>query len=99
MACLNVISGNIEIETILNGGATTTTDTTDNWANDGEHTLEIYVSAAGVVTYKIDGVAPTVTAAFTFDPAEVVVPFFFMLHATASQAGAVLLESWEVGLQ
>jgi len=99
MACLNVISGNINIETILNGDTTDTTDTTDDWADNEEHTLEVYVSAAGVVTYKINGAAPTVPAAFTFDADEVVVPFFFMLHATAAQAGSVLLESWEVGLQ
>lgn len=99
MACLNVISGDINIETILNNAATTTTDTTDNWADAETHTLEVYVSAAGVVTYMIDGAAPTTTAAFTFDDAEVVIPFFYMLHANAAQAGAVVLISWEVGYQ
>ncbi len=99
MACLNVISGDINIETILNGGETTTTDTEDDWADGETHTLEVYVSAAGVVTYKIDGVAPTTTAAFTFDAAEVVVPFFYLLNADAAQAGQVVLQEWEVGLQ
>lgn len=97
-ACLNVIAGDIKIETILNGGGTTTTDTTDNWADTATHTLEVYVSAAGVVTYKIDGSAPTTTAAFTFDDGEVVVPFFYFLHAAASTAGIVLKE-FECGLQ
>jgi len=99
MACLNAISGNITIETILNGGETTATDTTDDWADAETHTLEIYVSAAGVVTYKIDGTAPTTTAAFTFDDGEVVVPFFFMLNANSSQAGVIALQEWEAGLQ
>lgn len=98
MACLNVISGNITIETILNNGATSSTDTTDDWADGEEHTLEVYVSAAGVVTFKIDGAAPTTTATFTFDDAEVVIPFFYFLHAS-DVAGAVVLTKWEVGYQ
>jgi hypothetical protein len=98
MACLNVIAGNITIETILNNAATTSTDTTDDFADGETHTLEVYVSAAGVVTYKIDGVAPTVTAAFTFDAAEVVVPFFYFLHDTDIAEQTCLVE-WEVGLQ
>ena len=39
------------------------------------------VSAAGVVTYTIDGVAPTVTAAYTFTAALGVIPFVRFLHA------------------
>jgi hypothetical protein len=96
-AFLNVISGDIKIETILNNGATTTTDTTDNWADGETHTLEVHVSAAGVVTYKIDGDAPTTTAAFTFDSGEVVVPFFYYLHTT-DVAGAIELIEFECGL-
>lgn len=98
MAALNVISGAINIETILNNGATTTTDTTDTWADTEQHTLEVYVSGAGVVTYKIDGAPPTVTAAFTFADGEVVVPFFHFLHAAASTAG-IVLDEFECGLQ
>lgn len=98
MAALNVISGDINIETILNNAATTTTDTTDNWADEETHTLQVNVSATGVVTYLIDGVAPTVTAAFTFDDAEVVVPFLYFLH-DADVAGAVELLEWECGYQ
>ncbi len=98
MAALNVISGDIKIETILNGGSTTTTDTTDNWADTGEHTLEVYVSAAGVVTYKIDGAAPTKTAAFTFDDGECVMPFVYLLHAS-DVAETTVWETFECGLQ
>lgn len=97
-AVLNVISGTITIETILNDGATTTTSTTDTWADAATHTLEVYVSAAGVVTYKIDGAAPTATATFTFDTGDVVIPFFSFLHAS-DLAGAILLQAWDVGLQ
>lgn len=98
MAALNVISGDITVETILNDGATDSTDTTDNWADGATHTLEVYVSKAGVVTFKIDGAAPTATAAFTFDDAEVVIPFFHLLHATTTP-GDVILQEWECGLQ
>jgi len=99
MACLNVISGDIKIETILNGGATTTTDTTDNWADTEIHELGIYVSAAGVVTYTIDGRAPTTTAAFTFDDGEVVVPFMYQLAAADPEAAAVEMIEFHCGLQ
>lgn len=96
LASLNVISGDIKIETILNGGATTTTDTTNNWADAATHELEVRVSAAGVVTYKIDGMPPATTAAFTFDDGEVVVPFFYFLNAT-DVAGEVVLKTFECG--
>lgn len=98
MAALNCISGDINIETIINAGTNVTTDTTDNWADLAIHTFEVYVSAAGVVTYKIDGIAPTVTAAFTFDDGEVVVPFFYFLHDT-DVGGDLSLISFECGLQ
>ena len=95
-ACLNVISGDIKIESIINNAATTVTDTTDNWADGETHTLEVRVSLTGAVTYLIDGVAPTVTAAVSFDSGEVLVPFFYFLHATTSP-GAIVLKEWEWG--
>tara|TARA_R110000824_G_scaffold171441_1_gene349028 strand:+ start:234 stop:1076 length:843 start_codon:yes stop_codon:yes gene_type:complete len=81
-ACMNVISGDIYIETILNNGTTTATDTTDNWADAASHELKVLVSAAGVVTFQIDGAAPTATAAFTFDNGEHVTPCGYHLNAT-----------------
>lgn len=97
-AMLNVISGNIFIETILNNAATVSTDTTNNWANAETHTLEVLVDALGVVTYKIDGVAPLVTAAYTFTSGLFVVPYMFFLN-TASLAGQVNILEWECGYQ
>jgi len=99
MAVLNVISGDIKIETIVGGAATTTTDTTDNWADAATHELKVLVSNAGVVTYKIDNAAPTVTAAFTFTDNLYVVPFFYFLNAAAPVAGAVNVLEWECGFQ
>jgi len=95
---LSNATGDIAIETILNNAATTTTDTTDNWADAATHSLEVYVSSAGVVTYKIDGAAPSATAAFTFDAGEVVVPFIHLLHATTTP-GSVKLYEWECNYQ
>lgn len=98
MAALNVIAGAINIETILNTGATTTTDTTDAWADTTTHTLCVKVSKAGVVTYEIDDAAPTATAAFTFDAGEVVIPFFYLLNDTDLH-GYVVLYELECGYQ
>jgi hypothetical protein len=74
----------ITISTRLNSGAVTNTNTTNAWTDGQTHTLRVNVSAAGVVTYLIDGVAPTVTAAFTFDSTDVVMPFFHGLHGTTA---------------
>lgn len=98
MAVLNVILGDIFIETIDDNAATTSTDTTNNWADTETHELAVYVSAAGVVTYKIDGAAPTTVAAHTIDNGDVVVPFFFFLHA-ATTPGAMHIVSWQCGYQ
>jgi len=98
MAVLNAISGTITIETILNNAATTSTSTTQSWADAATHSLTVKVSAAGVVTYEVDDAAPTATAAFTFDSTDVVIPFLFHLHTTTAP-GAITLLEWECGYQ
>ena len=82
----------------LNSGGQTITNTTDAWGGDGTaETLRVLVSAAGVVTYTINGAAPSVTNALTFDNADVVVPFIHLLqNATTS---AVHLISMKCGFQ
>jgi len=95
MAVLNVISGDITIETVLNNGTTTSTDTTDNWANTEIHSLKVLVSKAGAVTYKIDGVAPSTTATFSFDAGEVVTPMMYVLQAS-DLAGSMVLRKLTV---
>ena len=98
MAVLNVISGAINIETIDDNAATTTTDTTDTWGDTESHTLAVYVDVNGVVTYQIDDAAPTATAAFTWDDGDTVVPFLYFLH-TGDFAENTYLELFECGLQ
>jgi|ETNvirnome_2_300_1030623.scaffolds.fasta_scaffold00061_4 hypothetical protein len=97
-AFLNCISGDIYTGTILNNAGTTSTDTTDNWGDTESHTFRVNVSSTGVVTFKIDGVAPTVTQAFTFDDGEVVTPFGYHAHAAASTVG-IIYKKVKWGLQ
>jgi hypothetical protein len=97
-AFLNVISGDIKTETILNNAATVTTDSTLNWADGETHELEVRVSAGGAVTYLVDGASFASAVAFTFDAGEFVIPFIFFLHA-ADVAGAVTVIEFEYGLQ
>lgn len=92
-----VNSGTVIISSRLNSGAVSNTNTTDAWADTETHTLRVLVSAAGVVTYLIDGVAPSVTAAYTFDNGDIVVPEFYLLHRTG--AAAVNWVSMKVGFQ
>jgi len=98
MAAFNVIAGDIKLETIVGGATTVTTDTTNNWADTATHTLEVYVSDAGVVTYKIDGITPLAVAAYTFTAALQVVPFFYLLNDT-DLAGNIVLTNFECGPQ
>jgi len=98
-AGFNVVSGDVYLSSIIGGAATVETDTTNNWADAAEHELEILVSAAGVVTYKIDSVAPVVTAAYTFTSGLRIMPFFYFLHAAAPVAGAITISKWESGFQ
>lgn len=79
-----------------NDGTDVTTDTTDTWADAASKKLCVNVSGAGVVTYTINGVAPTTTAAFTFDDGDSVIPFIQVQHG-ADVAGAIDVTLWEVG--
>lgn len=80
MAVLNIITGDIKIETIKAGAATVTTDTTDNFTSSSVIDVEVAVDADGAVTYLVNGEEPTVTAAYSFTDALFVTPFFFFLH-------------------
>jgi hypothetical protein len=92
MAVLNVIAGDIKIETILNNGATTTTDTTLNWADAETHELELRVDINGLVRFYVDSVDKTSVQAsnFSFDAGEVVIPFAYVLNAAASPPDVII---------
>ena len=96
MAALNSTSGDVYIYHSLNG-TDAEVDTTNNFADGATHTFSVLVSAAGVVTYLIDGAAPTTTLAQTFDDGDVVIPFFFGIGAATGDP--VTLVSWFSGHQ
>lgn len=95
MAAINVISGDVKVETILNNAATTTTDSGENWADGETHTLEVQL-VGRTVRYLLDDEPLPGIPTFSFDSGEVVVPFFFFLQATTSP-GKVWWKHVEVG--
>ena len=102
LAAMAVISGDIKTTTIINNASTVTTDLTapssGDWADAAVHTLEVRVSAAGVVTYLLDDTAPTGAVAYTFDDAEVVTPYWFHRH-DSDVGGNLIWQEFEYGLQ
>jgi hypothetical protein len=88
----------IKIQTQTASGGVTTTDTTQTWADAAVHDLVILVDSAGVVTYQIDGSAPTVTAAFTLANALTVIPFIRFTQA-ADVTSYVDFQIFECGPQ
>jgi hypothetical protein len=97
MAAFDVVSGTIKTATVINAGTTVNTDTTETWADLATHCLEVKVALNGAVTYKIDGVAPGTTVAYTFDAGEVVVPFFYNRYDTTTP-GVIYLIEWDCAL-
>lgn len=88
----------IQLETILNNQGTTTTNTTDTLADATSIKFTVKVSSAGVVTYLIDGVAPSTTATFTFDDGDLVIPFIHYLQH-ADLTGDFDIEEFEYASQ
>lgn len=86
------------IQTQLASGGVVATNTTDAWTDGTTKTFKVLVDAAGVVTYTIDGLAPTVTAAFTFANATVVTPVIRHLF-NATNPGAINWISLKIGFQ
>jgi hypothetical protein len=85
---------NINIETILNNAATTTTDTTIDKTEATAMTLRIEVDNQGNCKFFVDGTQTTV-ATHKFDSGEVIVPFLFLIAETGDPG--VVVSSWEVG--
>ncbi len=89
---------NVVLATELNGAGQTVTNTTDAWGGDGStNTLRVLVDGTGNVTYTINGVAPSVTAAFQFDNADVVIPFIRIEHN--ANATNVAMTRMRIGYQ
>ena len=94
MACL---SGAIKTRTIKDGVAETPTDLTVAWVDTHTHTFQVNVSAAGVVTYLLDDVAPAGALPYTFGSIDVT-PFWYHRHDTET-GGAIIWQDFSFGLQ
>lgn len=98
LASLNIglgATGRINITTILNNAATSTTNTALTALVDGDSvTLRVEVDALGRCTFKVNGTATTV-AAFKFDSGEVVVPFCWV--DTHADGPDLTCSNWTVG--
>jgi hypothetical protein len=76
----------------------TAVSTTQTWADAATKTFEIQVSSAGVVKFLLNNAPPTVTQAFTFDAADLVVPCLHMLRsADAGGSDTFVISDLEVG--
>lgn len=94
-AYINVLAGDIKLESILNNAATVTVDTTSNWADGEEHELLVTVDGKGNVKFKVDGRDPVVNLAYQFDDNEVIVPFIH--HVQAAEFSFIYVKRLEVG--
>lgn len=87
-------TGDIYVNDKTTGG----TDTTNNWADGETKELCTLVSSAGVVTYTIDGQAPTTTDAHSFTTGTFLVPFCAGRN-NAATPDEFALTRWEVSYQ
>jgi hypothetical protein len=79
-----------------NDDTDTSTSTGNTLADATATELCTLVSAAGVVTYTINGTAPTTTAAMTFDDGDSLIPVIIVQQGSDVTATMEIL-SWEVG--
>ena len=91
-------AGEFQIQTQVGSAANVVTDTTQKATAATNFTIRVNVSAAGVVTYLINGSAPTATAAYTFTSALQVIPCIYYQAASGGHAEADLV-SYQCGLQ
>lgn len=93
-------AGHIQIQTQLNSGGVTTTDTTNVAVDGAVMQLGIFVSATGVVSYQYNWTTPTTLPAtdFQFDSGDVVIPFIRFTEA-ADITTQASIDYFEMGFQ
>ena len=90
-------TGAINIVSILNDAATSSTSTGDTTADTTDYEFLVKVDSDGAVTFAIDGAPPSTTATFTFDDGEIIQPFVHFLNTT-DVVGELKLQRAEWGL-
>ena len=96
-ACFIVHAGDMHIYT-SNDNTDVATDISASWVDDAVKTLTVKVSAAGAVTYEIDGTAVADAVAFSFDSTDVVVPFVRISRVATGGDTPPILNPWFCGL-
>lgn len=91
-------AGEIQLQTQVGSGGNTVTDTTQAITAATNFTVRVNVSAAGVVTYQLNGSAPTTVAAYTFTSALTVIPFIIYSTPAGGHAEADFV-NYRCGLQ
>jgi hypothetical protein len=91
-------TGEIELQTQIGSGGNVITDTTNAITAATTFTVRVNVSATGVVTYLLNGIAPTTVAAYTFTTALTVVPYLIYTSAAGGNT-EVDLVNYQCGLQ
>jgi hypothetical protein len=81
LAAVNVISGNVFRESILNNAATVSVDSGYDWADGEEHEFLAVLYGNGKVKLYFDGREIQTAPEYQFDDAEVVVPFIYFIEA------------------
>ena len=90
---------NVVILDELNSGGQTATNTTDAWGGDtSAQTIKVLVSAAGVVTFEVNGSAASAAPSFTFDNTDVVMPYIHFVQG-ADVTSEVSLQNLKIGFQ
>lgn len=86
------VAKDIKIRSILNGAATSSDDSGEDWADTETKVFEVRVALDGSVSFLIDGVDVTdqQTTAFSFDDGEVVIPFVYQLAEGANDSGLTM---------
>lgn len=99
-ACIGIAgtSAKIQLKTQKTSGGETLTDTTNTVSATTTVTFKVLVSSAGVVTYTINGSAPSSTASYTFTTGLTVIPFIVYQTPAGGHAEADLV-NYQCGFQ
>lgn len=97
MFAIDILSGNVFIDSILNNATTDQNDTGINWEDGDSNDVEIRVFTDGTCSCFVSGVEETEhNNTFTFDKDDVVIPFLFLRHDTEAAEETALID-WECG--